>query len=238
MKRQVKAAALLLALCALLSLTSCKKTENLSDISRPEGFATGDEAQIQEMTGAAEKSENVNGMRFTFDLLGFSQSYNNSKKELGQNDLIFYGNWRKQGETEKDDNGTEIDYYYYDDINVNFTATVEAHTGKLLNIGCGTTMSTFMGQTGDKNNSDLILAKAALMAQTVCQFPKESRSVIQDIFFRTATESNDTLWYKGFVFNLSTREDKNDRKNNVMLFRVFPISEELRKEWKLQEYIF
>ena len=40
------------------------------------------------------------------------------------------------------------------------------------------------------------------------------------------------------MFNLSTREDKNDRINNVMLFRVFPISEELRKEWKLQEYIF
>ena len=60
--------------------------------------------------------------------------------------------------------------------------------------------------------------------------------MLQDIFYRTTTES-DTLWYDGYVFNLSTKEDRNDSKNNVMLFRVFPVTDELKEEWKLTEYV-
>ena len=237
MKKFGKTIAILLVFCTVLTASACKnQSESIKDTKQPAGISTRDEAEIPEMTNAVETSANVNGLRFTLDIFEFTQNYNSAKKTLQQNDLIFYGNWRKQGESETDDNGVEIQYYYYDDINVSFTATVEVKSGKIMNIGCGTTMSTFMGQTDGGHNSDLIPAKAALMAQTVCQFPEESREVLQDIFFRITTESNDTLWYKGFVFHLSTKEDPSDSKNNIMLFRVFPISQALREEWKLEEY--
>lgn len=237
MKHFGKILAILLVFCTAITAAACgEQSKSLKDTKRPAGISTRDEAEVPEVTDAVEPSANVNGLRFTLDIFEFTQKYNSAKNRLQQNDLIFYGNWRKQGESETDENGVAIQYYYYDDINVSFTATVEDKSGKIMNIGCGTTMSTFMGQKDDVNNSDLILAKAALMAQTICQFPEESRDILQDIFFRLTTESNDALWYRGFVFHLSTKEDPSDSKNNIMLFRVFPISEALREEWKLEEY--
>ena len=55
-------------------------------------------------------------------------------------------------------------------------------------------------------------------------------------FYQLATGSEDSLWYEGFVFTLSTKDNKEDSKNGIMLFRVFPISTDLKKEWKLTEY--
>ena len=94
----------------------------------------------------------------------------------------------------------------------------------------------FMGMDGDRKNSDIILGKAALMAEIACGFEEGSETVLQDIFFKTTTESDDSLWYKGYVFNMSTKEDDNDSKNNIMLFRVFPVTDSLKNEWKLKEY--
>ena len=83
---------------------------------------------------------------------------------------------------------------------------------------------------------NIILGKAALMAEIACGFEEGSETVLQDIFFKTTTESDDSLWYKGYVFNMSTKEDDNDSKNNIMLFRVFPVTDSLKNEWKLKEY--
>ncbi len=74
------------------------------------------------------------------------------------------------------------------------------------------------------------------MAEAACQFPSGSEEFLQNIFYRITTEGSDSVWYQGFVFSLSTKEDKNDSKNNVLLFRVFPIKDELKEEWNLSEY--
>ena len=68
------------------------------------------------------------------------------------------------------------------------------------------------------------------------RFPAESAGTLQDIFYRTTTGSDDSLWYSGYVFSLSTKKDEKDSKNNIMLFRVFPVTEELKTEWNLKEY--
>ena len=131
---------------------------------------------------------------------------------------------------------TEIQYYYYDDKDINYTATVEVESQKLLNIGCGTTTSKFMAQEDNAENGNQTIKKAAIMAEAACQFPSGSEEFLQNIFYRITTESSDSIWYQGFVFSLSTKEDKNDSKNNVLLFRVFPIKDELKEEWNLSEY--
>lgn len=238
MKRVKTGVCILLASVIALSLAACGNNTNddLKKISRPEFSATEDQASFTESKEPVEDSLNVNGKRFNRNLYAFTADYNAEKKKRGDKDILELNSWRKNEKVEQDANGVDIQYWYYDDENVSFTASVENESGKLVNIGCGTTMSIFMGMTGDKNNSDIILGKAALMAQVVCGFSSESVPVLQDIFYRTTTGSSDSLWYKGFVFNMSTKEDKNDSKKNIMLFRVFPVTDDLKKEWKLTEY--
>ena len=237
MKKLKATAAALLTAAILFCLAACgEKTNDIKNIDKPDTAATEDEVSIVSEENAVENSANVNGKRFNMTLREFTVQYNETKTLRGESELIHLGNWRETGAPEKDEKGVEIQYWHYDDANVSFTATVEEKTGKLVNIGCGTTMSKFMGITDDKNNSDLILGKAALMARTVCRFPEESEPVLQDIFFRTTTGDTDSLWYNGFVFNLNTKEDTSDSKNNIMLFRVFPVTDELKNEWKLEKY--
>lgn len=232
--------AALLAVVAVLSFSACgdNRTNNqLKSIERPETAATGDEpVDATAAANAVEKSENVNGVRFNLSLRGFTLKYN--AIVTGKPDVVLLQDkkWKKMDGTDADDNGVRVQYWYYDDENVSFTATEETATGKLLNIGIGTTMSKFMGTTDDVNNSDLILRQAAWMAEAACGFSTDSEAVLQDIFYRTTTESKDTLWYQGYVFHLNTKEDKTDAKSSIMQFRVFPVTEALKEEWKLEEY--
>jgi len=224
----------------LFCLSACGEkdaSEEIKKIEKPKTAATQDEPDIAAKSDAVEISPNVNGVRFNMTLLQFTQQYNEAKQRRGEGEeIINYNNWRKNGEPSMDENNVPVQYWYYDDADVSFTATVEINTQKLLNIGCGTTMNRFMSMTDDEKNSDIIIGKAALMAQIACVFPGDSEPVLQDIFYRTTTENNDTLWYSGFVFHLSTKQDKSDSKNNTMLFRVFPITDELKEEWKLVAY--
>lgn len=209
----------------------------LKHIERPDTAATTDEAvDATAAVNAVEESDNVNGMRFNLSLRGFSLKYNTIITGKPNVNLLLDKNWQKVEGTAADDNGVEVQYWYYDDENVSFTATEEVESGKLLNIGIGTTMSKFMGVTDGVNNSDLILQQAAWMAEAACGFSADSEAVLEDIFFRTTTENKDTLWYQGYVFHLNTKEDKTDAKSSIMQFRVFPITDALQKEWKLEKY--
>lgn len=227
---------MLLSAVFLFGLSACSQGKIKMDINKPDSISTVEDDPEEPMTTAIEASENVNGRRFSITLYQFSDRYNNDKKLVGDHDLIVANNWKKMGDPQTDNNGVEFQYYYYDDDNVNFTATVETESEKLMNIGIGTTMSNFMAQESGVNNSDDILRKAAIMADASCCFGSDRIDTLQDIFYQVATGSEDSLWYEGFVFTLSTQENKKDSKNGIMLFRVFPITKELKKDWKLTEY--
>lgn len=232
-----KLAFILAALWLLGLLCACSKGESKIEIEQPHSVATVDEpSYLLNEAGSVESSPNVNGRRFDMTLYEFTSKYNAEKKLRGDNDLIIMGNWRENGSPTKDNHGVSVQYYYYDDYGVNVTASVEVESEKIMNIGIGTTMSNFMAQDEKGNNSDEVLLKAALMAQVACGYDSSRLDTLQNIFYRTTTEANNTLYYDGFVFALSTQEDSANSKNNVMLFRVFPITEQLKKDWKLQEY--
>ena len=230
---------ILLAAFLIIYISACNSKSGKSETHANYTIsATGDEGiSIQMGSNAVEESPNVNGMRFTSTLAEFTTHYNEAKKALNETDYINMDKWRKHGAETTDDNGVKIQYYYYDDDNTNFTATVEIESKKILNIGFGTTMSYYMGRTENLANSDIALEKAALMAQSVCLYPKGSTDIIKEIFRKTTTTENDILWYQGCVYKLDTQEDQQDSKNNIMLFRIFPVTENLRAEWNLKEYI-
>ncbi len=215
----------------------CSQSDNKISIDEPQKISTGDQIFHAQNKDSVEFSNNVNGKRFTLTLEQFSYRYNEISQRLGMNELINVKAWKSKGVTEFDNNGVEIEYYFYNAENLNFTATIETDSQKIMNIGCGTTMGHFVSQEDDVANSDIILRKCAIMAEAVCQFPSGSTDVLQDVFYRTTFEDNESLWYQGFIFSLSTKENKQDSQNSIMLLRVFPISDELKEEWKIPEYL-
>ncbi len=237
-KHVIRITAVSLALVTVLLIvfiSSCNNRSKKTDEDIKD--ATFDEIVESVRDDAIENSDNVNGARFNSTLLDFTMRYNEAKKSRGENnDLIMEGKWKKNGDESSDDNGVKIQYYYYDEENTNFTATVEVESQKLLNIGFGTTMSYYMGQTDEINNSELALEKAALMAQAVCHYKNDSTDMLKEVFRQTTADENGTLWFQQCVYKLDTQQDKKDSKNDIMLFRVFPISDRLKAEWKLKEY--
>lgn len=227
MKRLFRPAIVLLTAAVLLCLTACAKPQDSQ-------AATSDEAAAADK--AVEESDNVNGMRFNMTLLQFSQEYNKKKATDDTASMMDIRKWQVNGKPETDENGVQVQYWYYDAGDVSFTATVEVQSDKLMNVGCGTTMRYFMGMTDNQNNSDAVLDEAAQMAAAVCGLPKDKTSTLRDIFYHTTVDSDDTFWYQGFVFSLSKKTGDEDNNNNMMLFRVFPVTNELKEEWKLKEY--
>ena len=78
--------------------------------------------------------------------------------------------------------------------------------------------------------------ESAVMAVAVSGMGIDEVDTIQDIFYRTTFENTNELWYNGNVYALSTNEDKADSERSTMLFRTFPISDEVKENWGIDEY--
>ncbi len=163
MKIGKRITALLLSAVIIFGLTACSGGAKLK-IEQPKSISAVDD-DAEPVTTAIEPSENVNGKRFA----------------IGDKDLITMNKWSKMGTPETDNHGVEIQYYYYDDENVNITATVETESNKLMNIGIGTTMSNFMAQESGENNSDNILRRAAIAAEAAGSFGTDRIDILQNI---------------------------------------------------------
>ncbi len=205
-------------------------------VDAPGKISTIDEAKIEQDPSAIEDSDNVNGKRYSIDLEKFSAKYNEMLKEMGSLDMINGKGWKKNGDVKTDVNGTKIQYYFYDGDKINLTATVEVQTNKIMNIGIGTTMSNFVSIEDGKNYSDIVLMKSAVMAAAVSGYTIDKVEALQDVFYRTTFENLSELWYEGNVFCMSTSEDKGNSERSTMLFRVFPISDELKSKWNITDY--
>lgn len=175
-------------------------------------------------------------MCYAITLEEFTYNYNEMLKEAGNLDMINPKGWKMLGSPQNDANGTEYQYYYYNADKINFTASVETKTNYIMNIGLGTTMSNFVSIENEKNNSDTILMKSAVMAAAVSGMGINKVDTIQDIFYLTTFENTNELWYNGNVYALSTNEDKADSERSTMLFRTFPISDEVKEKWGIDEY--
>lgn len=234
-----KSLVLIVTAMLMLTLFGCSdnnKSEISGVVDAPDKISTLDEAKISKNPNIRQKSENVNGMCYAITLEEFTHNYNEMLKEAGNLDMINPKGWKMLGSPQKDANGTEYQYYYYDADKINFTASVETKTNYIMNIGLGTTMSNFVSIENEKNNSDTILMKSAVMAVAVSGMGIDEVDTIQDIFYRTTFENTNELWYNGNVYALSMNEDKADSERSTMLFRTFPISEDVKENWGIDEY--
>ncbi len=228
---------LCIAACILCIFSGCSDSQsNGAVVDAPDKISTLDETKIEQDPYAVEESTNVNGMRYNLTLEQFSLKYNEMLKEMGNLEMINGKGWQKKGEETTDLKGTKIQYYFYDARKINFTATVEVESNKIMNLGLGTTMSNFVSIEDDKNYSDIVLMKCAVMAAAAGGYPIDKVNVLQDVFYRTTFEKSNQIWYEGSVYCLSTSEDKGNSERSTMLFRVFPIADDIKSEWKIIDY--
>lgn len=238
MKKVISALVLSLIILSAYTMTACNDSKSMfSSVESPKNIATQDEIHPSQSPDAVKDSENVNGRLYAITLQEFTMKYNSIMMETGGIDYLYKENWKKKGNVQKDTNGIEYQLYYYNEELFTITVSVETESNMIMNVGCGTTMNTFVNIDNEENpNSDRILHASAVMAASAAGFEQNSLDLIQDIFYRTTFGEVDSLWYEGNVFSLTTKHDSSDSKNDTMLLRVFPITDELKNEWKIQSY--
>lgn len=238
MKKVISALVLSLIILSAYTMTACNDSKSMfSSVDTPKNIATQDEIHPSQSPDAVKDSENVNGRLYAITLQEFTMKYNSIMMETGGIDYLYKENWQKKGDVQRDANGIEYQLYYYNEELFTITVSVETESNMIMNVGCGTTMNTFVNIDNEENpNSDRILHASAVMAASAAGFEQNSLDVLQDIFYRTTFGEVDSLWYEGNVFSLTTKHDSSDSKNDTMLLRVFPITDELKNEWKIESY--
>lgn len=238
MKRIVSILIAISAIMSAVSMTACENSSKMfSRVDTPKSIATEDEINPTQRADAVTDSENVNGKLYSVTLMEFTAQYNSIMMDTGGTDYLYKEKWQKKGDVQKDANGIEYELYYYNHKLFTITASVEVKSGMIMNVGCGITMNTFVKYDEEENpNSDRILHASAVMAAAAAGFNQNSLNILQDIFYRTTFDEINELWYEGNVFSLTTKSDKTNSENDTMLLRVFPISDELKNEWKIRSY--
>lgn len=229
MKRIV---AVLLAFMLAFSFAACKNNEKT--------IVKGSTASLDELLkytkeNAQENSNNVNGKRYNINIEKFTDRYNQIMFRCGGEDYLYMENWKRLGSTKKDANGVEYDCYYYDIDSAELTVAVEAESHKIMNVGCGTTMSKYVSINGENNVSEKILKISAVMSAAVGGYTSSDVELFTKIFNETTFENKSSLAYENNIFNL-TIDKKEENNDKSMLFRYFPVTNEHLKEWNIPSY--
>ncbi len=224
---------ILLAIVLLFSLSAC---ESEKKVIVKGNLASLDEAFSYTKENAQEDSTNVNGKRYTINIENFTNRYNEIMFRSGGQDFIDVADWKRLGDVMKDANGVQYYCYYCYIDKIELTVAVETKSHKIMNIGCGTTMSNYVSIIdGEEKYSDKVLMVAAAMAAAVGGYTSDDVELFEEIFNKTTFENKSSLVYENNIFNLTTgkKEENNDR---TMLFRYFPVTNEHISEWNIPNY--
>lgn len=182
-----------------------------------------------------EESGNVTGARFNMTLREYTEKFNEMYNSLGGgSEELEFTNWQLQKSGQYDDNGVEYDYYYYADDKAVLTATVETVSGKLMNLGCGTTLSVFVNDS-DPKYQGIILNMTGIMAAVAGGYSAEDVKFFSDMYVDTISNSNSSFWYNNCIYLLNIQDNNNDR-DSTMLFRVVAAKDSIESDWKLIDY--
>ena len=148
---------LILTVSMLFLFASCNGSENEgnSQAEKKTYTASADEAGYPNpIEQNWEESNNATGARFDMTLEEFTEKFNKMYNSLGGgSQQLELSNWQKQSSDQHDENGVAYDYYYYADDKAVLTATVEQESGKIMNLGCGTTVSVFINEENTQYQS-------------------------------------------------------------------------------------
>lgn len=228
---------IILAASLLLLVTSCNTSpEKSSDSSAAtKDIATADEGYPNPQKKTREESNNATGARFNMTLEEYTEEFNKMYNSLGGgSEEIDFSQWQNLKSGQLDENGIAYDYYYYAGDNAVLTATVEQESGKLMNLGCGTTVSVFINEN-DTQYQSVILAMTGIMACVAGGYSVDNVTFFADLYVDTISGTNNSFWYNNCIYLLNVEEGESD-EDSTMLFRIVAAEDSIEKEWQLINY--
>lgn len=229
---------LFLTISMLFLFVSCNQSEDTgnSHSEKKVYTASADEAGYPyPIVQNWEESNNATGARFDMTLKEYTEKFNEMYNSLGGgSQQIDFSQWQLQSKGQLDENGVAYDYYYYADDMVVLTATVEQDTDKIMNLGCGTTVSVFINEENAQYQT-VILAMTGIMACVAGNYPVDNVTFFSNLFVDTITENNNSFWYNNCIYLLNVEEGETDDES-TMLFRIVAASDNIEKDWNLVNY--
>lgn len=226
-------------LCVLmvLSFTACKKETSqksiMTDSSSDQIAQSLHYPAPKSLT--YEESENNLGMRYIFTLEEFNTMLNDACKNLGTSDVdefFDFNNWKAMSENLTDDNGIKYSSYYYDTDTLTITAAVENESGKVLNLGCGTTYSEFV--SSDEDYQYTVMLTSAIIAMVAGGYTENDLEFLYCVFFDSAKNNERFFYHNGvYMMNLSKAEGE---EGSALLFMTSPCKDEILEQWELTDY--
>lgn len=229
---------LILAITMLFLLPSCsqpkeEKTETTETVTNP---ATIDQGYPVPNNQNWEPSDNATGARFNFTLEEYTTKFNAMYNSLGgELEELDFNLWQITSQNQVDENGIVYDNYYYANDGVVLTATVEKESNKLMNLGCGTTVSIFVDDNKSQQQT-VILGMAGVMACVAGDYPVGDVTFFGDLFVNCISNNNNSFWYNNCIYLVNIEEGETDDDSTV-LFRIVPATDNIESEWKLENYI-
>ena len=237
MVRVKRLIAILSAAVILACLSSCSGLSDANDTngSNQHNVAAEDDKYPSPEESKWEESTNVTGARFDLTLREYTDEFNDMYNSLGGgSEELDFNNWKLQKSGQYDENGVEYDYYYYADDKAVLTATVETVSGKLMNLGCGTTLSVFVDGS-DARYQGIILNMTGIMACVAGGYAVDHVRFFSNMYVDTISNSNSSFWYNNCIYLLNIEEGETD-DTSTMLFRVVAAKESIEEDWNLIDY--
>ncbi len=228
---------IILALLFVFSLTACNKETSQKSIMSD---STGDQEAFTvkypvPTTLTFEESENNLGARYNFTLKEFNTMLNDACENLGTNDIdefFDYSHWTVMSDNLTDDNGIKYSSYYYATDTLTISAAVENESGKVMNLGCGTSYEEFASADADYQYT--VMLTSAIIAMVAGGYTENDLEFLYCIYFDSAKNSEKFYYHNGvYMMNISKSKDE---EGSALLFMTSPCQEEIKTSWELTDY--
>lgn len=220
----------------VLSITACNKETAQSSILTDN---SNDEAITVKYpvpsTFTFEESENNLGARYTFTLEEFNTMLNSACKELGtteEDEFFDFSNWTVVSDNLTDENGIKYSSYYYATDTLTISAAVENESGKVMNLGCGTSYEEFANADADYQYT--VMLTSAILAMVAGGYTTDDLEFLYAIYFDSA-KNTERFYYHNGVYMMNISKGQND-ETAALLFMTSPCSEDIKEEWELVDY--
>lgn len=228
---------ILIAILMVMSLCACNKETSQKGIMTD---SSADEVPLTVKYPAPtnltyEESDNNLGARYVFTLEEFNAMLNTACEDLGTTDIEQYfdfSNWQVMSDNLTDNNGIKYSSYYYSTDTLTITAAVENESGKVMNLGCGTSYDEFANADADYQYT--VMLTSAIIAMVAGGYTENDIEFLYCIFFDSAKFNEQFIYHNNiYMMNISKSEGE---EGSALLFMTSPCKDEIEIEWELTDY--
>lgn len=232
-----KIVCVIIVMLLILSLCACNKETGqkgiMTDSSKDQVALTVKYPVPSTLT--YEDSESNLGARYVFTLSEFNDMLNSACSELSSSaDAQYFdiNNWKVMSDNLTDDNGIKYSSYYYNTDTLTITASLENESGKVMNLGCGTSYEEFA--SADEDYQYTVMLTTAIIAMVAGGYTQDDIEFLYCMFFDSA-KYNEQFFYHNNVYMMNISKTEGE-EGSALLFMTSPCKDEIKTEWELTDY--